>query len=604
MSAPPPAAAAAPHIPASDLTCVQHLIPLITHLDVLSYEWNPKPGGAAPYRLPKRLLDLFAVKGKKSEGGFVLAKATKAVVEDRHVGQLAATCDALCSKEAAMDVLGFGPRVATTVQRVAGQHGGSGDRAAKDIVADLEERYRKQRAASQARLAQLAQSPGPAPRLCDYPLTIEQAREALVLANRDGHAPGVGHELALPENKLSTLGEAKLSQLASTCVCFKGDGETVPLLRQPHDQAAGLPVLPPLQVNMDEFELAIKAAYASSDKGKQATTSSLKPPQEALLWSLFTLPVSASWALHYNATQDEGAELTLNRSANVPNAARAQAVAAFNAVRQDPAPVVDGLMNVLMKVGADNYRGTLVPAEHCESEDSLRGFFTEAALNIYGISEACITSAVTARAGPLSTPLQNYAASGDDGEKPCTSFVTNEVGIERVMHLVIMYCLIEQGGGINLHDGRLWRVVLRVNDIYTANPDPDQLPMQAPRDALLADKKGGKRGSKREVKRGGEGEEGDEPPEERAKRVKLESEAYIAACSAVTARHGAVAGSRLADVSRAIGRLIDVQQRDGSLTPSQSERLLELRELEEELMAKEDEKLIGAPSSSEASMSS
>jgi hypothetical protein len=148
---------------------------------------------------------------------------------------------------------------------------------------------------------------------------------------------------------------------------------------------------------------------------------------------------------------------------------------------KDPQEIVSALVEVLGRLGRDEYENTLVPPVSCESKEALTRFLTQAAQDIASVSETCLTTCLTLRAGALSRPLQNYAGdSGASMGNSPNSFVSSVPGVQRTMELIILHALDALAGGVQEGGaGRLWRVLLRVNPLTMCNPDPDGKPDEA-----------------------------------------------------------------------------------------------------------------------------
>jgi hypothetical protein len=448
------------------------LQPLLTHLDASFRTRRPptKDKATAADKPPPQtegLLWMFPVTGNVSQ------QAARTCVA-RVVSNLAKLCSTLSSTQSVMENLGFGARIQTTKPRQPGQPSGSSPATRDMLVPELEKRYEIMRTSS-AKRAEAAL--GVASTCFPYPLTEVQVREALRTAASDGRAPGVQHELSLGRG-LSTDGNLKLSQLASVCVRF-ADPQPITNIIDLAEKDNSL--LPDLVVNMNEFISVIQMAYEDSDKSRCATTSSIKPPAEALWWVLFCHPQSNAWSHDFNHTQTKGQSLTYNRSADEPTSPRTMAVAAMNALAQDPKQIVSALVQVLNRMGRNEYENTIVPTASCESEETLTHFLTQAAHDIASVSETCLTTCVTLRAGALSRPLQNYAGdSGASAGNSPNSFVSDVPGVQRSMELLILSALDVLAGGVQEGGaGRLWKVLLRVNPMTMCNPNPDGKPDEA-----------------------------------------------------------------------------------------------------------------------------
>ena len=70
-------------------------------------------------------------------------------------------------------------------------------------------------------------------------------------------------------------------------------------------------------------------------------------------------------------------------------------------------------VRVLNHVGRSEWEQCVIPSEHCESNEALEAFLSQAAKDICGVSEDCITKCVSNRSGPISRPIRNYA--GESG---------------------------------------------------------------------------------------------------------------------------------------------------------------------------------------------
>ena len=566
---------------------------IITHLDALG-----QPYAAAGH---KEGANTASFLDKLNKDKTVPANMEAACAAREHT-TIKGINSALASKEAAMENQGFGPAFPVTQARAKGSDGasvpsstttstGGGNQVGKDVlVKQLTKRFGTIARIATERAAKVDAAGRQRGRV-PYPLSRATAKGLMRAANFDRGAPGVEAATQLPGDNLRDEDLMKLAQISSACVYRKD----VPAVTDgtPITPGAGgvYPALPELVVDMDELFFVMREVYLDSDKGSHSTAHSLTPLQEALWWACFVMPSNQSWASRYMMTEACAQAQTHQRSTDAPIMSRHRAVSAFAAVRTDPTATVQMAVDICMH-HPDEYDEHLVPAfvgTEVESEAGMRArlteAFTHAAIHTPMPTEAMLNACMTARGGPLSPVLQNYAQSGAAADWNPATFCANRglpPGRERAMFIFIMTGLDVYGGGISAGEGGLWKVLNRISDNYTANDNPDRPP----------DVRGSKRPLSRASSSGGRGKGGDQELLEGDGEESAEREIAVAA-RAIAAKYapaGAasseaqtqlLAREKLARIKDAIASLLAVKERDGGLLDGgRTERLRLLREKE------------------------
>lgn len=544
---------------------------ILTHLDVLparfAYKDKDESSTSAVTEGCGSVLHLLT-KGTVAKG---LEPLLRDVVSTNNLTKLVGVVH---SKEAELDSLGFGPKIATTEPRTEkGQKGGGKARAKGELIRELLARYARIAAKAEQLRSELDSLAPPA--LQPYPLSVAAMKEAMAAANATGNAPGVLEDLRGARDFLSAPLRAKLSLVASFCV--SPDPAIPPPAVPPGGLVPPYAPLPALTVNMQLLDKVLRLVYADSCSDKKPTAGALPWMPEVVWWVLFCSPSQVSWAAGFNKTEEYGMALSMDKSESGPTSDRALGVAAYNKIpTQELADQIATAAIAVFRRCPRVFVPHIVPSEIEDEDESLRAHFMQVCTDAPTVTLDAITATMTARCGPISRRLQNYSVSGQDADNPpYPNFVTDleEGSKEMAMHCWIMYALIELGGGILKGEHLLWNVLLRLTDEHTGSGDPNVIPS-------VAEPKGGK------------GLKGGGAASDSAKlALKAGEDAAAAAASARAYFEQLESDGKLQCVRDAIKRKREKCDSEG-LSEGETAKLAKLEKLEAELCAQADDALV------------
>ena len=582
-----------------------------------------KPPGKAGLQTPQRdnptsLIYRMSVSTKTATGN--LGK----LLENRRQKDLKTYVKhrATVSKEAPMEVLGF-QSITTTQSRAAGggvakKASGQSNKSKEELGAEIMQMAHKQIEASAARRSKTVEVANPLG-TADYPLTVSEAREAMRLANSEGHAPGVVVELQVPPGELRDVAQEIVGLCSSICVTLPPD-EAASVTPSVAAKESEWPQLPDCKIDLDELNIVLGIAYGSSNKGAADKVHTLTAAQTAIWWALFTHPSSASWAENWMLIEN-AAELTGQRCAEEPTMFRDKGTAAFMSLRTDAqlrSEISQGASAVFLKSPSE-FSPLIVPEETARGgQQAVKQYFEDICLNLPLIGRSTAEAAVAEQSGPITRVLINWAASGDQADKPPENFVTGFSGKGRAVMVWTIWCLevlaggVREGGvhySVSKKMGTLADLLSRRTDEYTAPKGDEGKPQEAKSNRAAAGGRSGRGGRGRGRGSGADGFE-DEGEGDDGEGGDDGEQAIKHAAQAISHRfemgpdekRRLERASTLKRCSEAIAGIVTRAERDQrALTEKEEEQCTKLRKKEQKLSEQEAASLCGGSDASDAS---